>query len=231
VHGPFEHNTDNYKNIPTFESGKAMKIQTVISVLSGILFISAAVVAQSKPDETWTKQKVRTWFESKTWLGGLNLAPHTSVSQGEFAEQYRLHQSWWDSAFAFLKNQNLETIEKGKHPIDGDNVFATVTEDSTKDFEKTRWESHRKYADIQYVIKGEEKIGVRPVSGATVTQAYDEKTDVAHYSGSGKLFVARPGTFFIFFPPQAHRPNITTGGNHPDKKIVIKVRVTGYEQQ
>jgi YhcH/YjgK/YiaL family protein len=108
-------------------------------------------------------------------------------------------------------------------------VFASVTEDSTKDFHNTRWESHRKYADIQCVIRGEEEIGVYPVSKATVTQAYDEKGDVAHYSATGKQYLARPGTFFIFFPSDAHRPNITTGGNRVDKKIVIKVRITGYE--
>jgi biofilm protein TabA len=193
-----------------------------------LVLVATGLLAQTGSGDTWTKQKAKAWFEGKSWLKGLKLSPHKSVRQTEFAEQYHLHQAYWDSAFAFLKNQDLRSLAKGKYPIDGDNVFASITEDSTKDLENTRWESHRKYADIQYVIAGEERIGVCSVSKATVTQAYDEKSDVAHYAGNGTHYLARPGTFFIFFPPQAHRPNITTGGNRVDKKIVIKVRASGY---
>jgi YhcH/YjgK/YiaL family protein len=144
----------------------------------------------------------------------------------EFAKQYHLQRAFWDSAFAFLGRTDLAALPKGKYPIDGDNVFASVTEDSTKDFQRTSWESHQRYADIQYVIRGQELIGVSPLSRVRVTQPYDEKSDVAHYSGTGPLFPADPGTFFVFFPSDAHRPNITAGGNAVDKKIVVKVRMS-----
>jgi biofilm protein TabA len=207
------------------------KTMTIISTMVTLATIAAALVAQSDSRETWTKQKSKAWFEERRWLKGLSLIPHDSVDQVEFAQQYHLHQSLWDSAFAFLGRQGLKALPKGKYPIDGNNVFASVTEDSTKDFERTRWESHRKYADIQYVISGEEKIGICRVSDATVTQVYDEKGDVAHYSATGTLYLASSGTFFVFFPSDAHRPNITTGGNRVDKKIVIKVRVDGNESK
>jgi len=202
---------------------------TIISSLCAATLLMGILAAQSRSGEVWTKQKAKAWFEKEVWLHGLSLSPHPSINQVEFAQQYHLHPAWWDSAFAFLRSRDLETLPKGKYPIDGDNVFASITEDSTKDFQKTRWESHRKYADIQYVIRGRERIGVCPVSRATVTQAYNAQGDVAHYSAKGKTYLAHPGAFFIFFPPEAHRPNITTGGNPVDKKIVIKVRVTGYE--
>jgi YhcH/YjgK/YiaL family protein len=193
--------------------------------------IGAVLVAQSGSREIWTEQKAKAWFEERRWLKGLNLLPYETVDQVEFAQQYHLHQSLWDSAFAFLGRQDLKALPKGRYPIDGDNVFASVTKDSTKNFEKTRWESHRKYADIQYVINGEEKIGICRLSDATVTQVYDEKSDVAHYLATGTLYLANPGTFFIFFPSDVHRPNITPGGNRVDKKIVIKVRVDGNESK
>ena len=185
-------------------------------------FIEAS--AQQSPDE-WTKHKAKKWFKKKEWLGGLQLKPSSSLDVQEFARQYHNNKKYWDEAFAFLKNQDLNKIAKGKYPIDGDNVYASVTTDSTKDFDKTNWESHRKYIDLQYVINGEEKIGVYPVAKATVTKEYDEKRDAANYAAEGKLYTAMPGTFFIFFPSDAHRPNITPGGNKPDKKIVIKVKV------
>jgi YhcH/YjgK/YiaL family protein len=189
------------------------------------LFFSAMFInAGAQPVEKWTKHDAKKWFKKKEWLGGVQLKPHKSVDVQEFAKQYHYNKVYWDKAFAFLKNEDLTKLGKGKYAIDGDNVFASVTEDATKDLDKTNWESHRKYIDVQYVIQGEEKIGVMPVANAVVTKEYDEKKDAANYSGEGKIYAARPGTFFIFFPSDAHRPNITTGGNKPDKKIVIKVR-------
>jgi biofilm protein TabA len=159
----------------------------------------------------------------KPWTG-TGLTPHKLINRKEFARQYQANKALWDEAFAFLKGRRLDTLSKGKYPIDGDNVYATVTEDPTKDFDKTNWESHRKYIDLQCVITGEERMGVCPVAAATVTKEYDEKKDLANYSAEGKQYDVPAGTFVIFFPGDAHRPNITPGGNKPVKKIVIKVR-------
>ena len=201
-----------------------MKNKIVLTILS---FLAAAfmitVTAQSST-EMLSKHKAKKWVKKKEWAGGLKLNPHKSTNAQEFARQYQLNKTYWDKAFAFLRDQNLATIAKGKYVIDGDNVTASVTIDSSKDFEKTKWESHRKFIDLQYVIDGEELIGLYPMAKATVVKEYDEKKDVANYTADGKLYAATPGTFFLFFPSDAHRPNITPGGNKPVKKIVIKIR-------
>jgi biofilm protein TabA len=202
------------------------KISIISFVIFNFSFFFHDLLAQHlTPNQQLTKHQVNKWFKEKAWLNGLALTPHKSINKTEFARQYQLNKMYWDKAFAFLKAQNLQTIAKGKYPIDGDNVFATVTEDPSKDFEKTSWESHRKYIDLQCIITGDEKMGVWPVAKAIVTKEYDEKKDVANYSAEGKFYVGTPGTFFIFFPTDAHRPNITPGGNKSVKKIVIKVRV------
>lgn len=195
-------------------------------IFSAFIFIfSALVINATAQSETWSKHKAKKWFKKKEWLGGLQANPHKTINIREFARQYHLNQTYWDKAFAFIKNTDLNKIEKGKHPIDGDNVFASVTADSSKDYEKTNWESHRKYIDIQYIIAGEENMGVYPVSKATVTKEYDDKRDAANYNAPAKIYTGTPGTFFIFFPSDAHRPNITPGGNKVVKKLVIKVKV------
>lgn len=202
-----------------------MKKGIIFSILL-LTFYALAIktTAQINQPEIWSKHKTKKWFKQKEWLGGLQLNPHKTIDVLEFSRQYHLNKKYWDEAFAFLKNNDLEKIAKGKYPIDGENVFASVTADSSKNFEKTNWESHRKYIDLQYVINGEEMIGVFPVSKSTLTKEYEEKRDAANYNANGKLYSARPGTFFIFFPSDAHRPNITPGGNKVVKKIVIKVR-------
>jgi len=68
-------------------------------------------------------------------------------------------------------------------------------------------------------------MGKTPVAKATVTKPYDEQKDLANYSSEGIQYDVPSGSFMIFFPGDAHRPNITPGGNLPVKKIVIKVRV------
>lgn len=201
-----------------------MKKGLILSFLLAA-FSVVFVNAQSASDTTITKSKAEKWFKKKEWLNGAPLKPHKSINKVEFARQYRINKVYWDKAFAFLKEQNLQTIAKGKYPIDGDNVFASVTEDPTKDFDKTGWESHRRYIDLQCVLVGEEKMGKWPVAEVTeITKPYDEKKDVANYIAPGKFYVIPAGTFIIFFPGEAHRPNITPGGNKVVKKIVIKVR-------
>jgi biofilm protein TabA len=200
-----------------------MKKEFLLSFLL-VAFSFVFVNAQSA-DTTITKSKANKWFKKKEWLNGAPLKPHKSINKEEFARQYRINKVYWDKAFAFLKAQDLQTIAKGKYPIDGDNVFASVTEDPSKDFDKTNWESHRKYIDVQCVLVGEERMGKWPVAEVTsITKPYDEAKDVANYIAPGKFYNIPGGTFIIFFPGEAHRPNITPGGNKVVKKLVIKVR-------
>ncbi len=188
-----------------------------------LMLVFSGFCLPTEAQSTTSKKENEKWFKKQEWLGGLKLRPHSTVDVQEFARQYHAHKKYWDEAFAFLKNHDLTKLAPGKYPIDGENVYASVTEDPTKDYDKSKWESHRKYIDLQYVISGVEKIGVTPVANVKVTEPYNAQKDIAHYSGPGKLYIAKPGTFFIFFPGTAHRPNITTGGNTVDHKIVIKI--------
>jgi biofilm protein TabA len=114
----------------------------------------------------------------------------------------------------------------GKLAIDGDNAYAIVTEGPSKELDKAGWESHKKYIDLQYVIKGKERIDVVNIDKATVTKPYDEAKDNAVYTAEGTSYFAVPGTFYLFFPQDVHRPNIKVDGfDDVVKKLVIKIKV------
>ena len=165
------------------------------------------------------------WFKNREWApSGLTLQVHPSTDKAEFARQYAKNKALWDKAFLFLKESDLEKMAPGRYPIDSNDVYMTVTEGPNKEFDKTGWESHRKYIDLQYIARGKEKIGVAPVPQATVTKPYDEAKDVANYSAEGQYYVAEPGTFFLFFPQNAHRPSIQVDGYNTVKKVVIKIK-------
>jgi biofilm protein TabA len=187
-----------------------MKQLSIFFIIVLLSFISINVMAQTIPGA----------------LTSQTLKPHETINKAEFARQNQLKKTYWDEAFAFLKNHDLDTITVGKYVIDGDNVYAIITENPTKDLDSTKWESHRNYIDLQSVIQGEEKIGIASTGKLTVTMPYNASKDLINYSGEGKFYIAKPGTFFLFFPNDAHRPNVTTNNNKPDKKIVIKIRYT-----
>ncbi|MEO5995549.1 MAG: YhcH/YjgK/YiaL family protein [Chitinophagaceae bacterium] len=167
------------------------------------------------------------WFKTETWKNGLELNADPSTDVAEFYRQYHANKTLWDQAFAFLKDQDLETIKPGKYPIDGEDVFASVSEQFNFELDKTTWESHRKYNDIQYVIKGGETIGITDPSTATVTVDYNEMQDITFYNAEGTLHSFQPGVFFIFFPQNLHRPCIKAGAADTVKKIVLKIRTAG----
>ena len=191
--------------------------------LLAFLFVFSGLFMNLSAQSKWTAHKAKKWFNKKEWLNGVAITPHDVIDKTEFARQYHAHKDYWDKAFAFIKEHDLKTMAPGKYVIDGTNVYATITEDPSKDYDKTQWESHRNYIDLQYVITGEEKMGKYPFAQLTVTKPYDDTKDLANYSGEGKIYTVPAGTFMIFFPANAHRPNITPGGNKVIKKIVIKV--------
>ena len=157
--------------------------------------------AAQTPAEESTMHNAKKWFAKKEWLGGLQLKPHRTINKSEFARQYHANKVYWDKAFAFLKEHDLQTLTNGRIPIDSDNVFAIVTGNPTKDYDSTQWESHRNYIDLHYVISGEEKIGVYPITKLTVTRPYDASKDIANYSGEGKYIAPSRESFLFSFPP------------------------------
>lgn len=176
-------------------------------------------------EEIWTDEEVAVWFEKGEWLNGAQITPHSSINKREFAVQYRKCRAWWDAAFTFLRETDLAATPPGQYEIDGENVFAIIAENPKKDFEETRWESHRRYQDIQMVITGAEKMGIAEISTLAPTQDYDAETDLIFYTGEGgNIYTAKPNTFFIFFPQDGHRPDIKVEGIDTDKKIVVKVK-------
>jgi len=201
------------------------KTSSMKKTLFYFAFLFTVISLSASAQSSWTKEKAAAWFQSKSWLNGAAVKPHPSINQQIFAEQYHKNKADWDKAFAFFREHDLKTLADGTYPIDGKKVFASVSEYVPKSFDSSQWESHRQYIDLQCMISGEEKIGKAPVPSLKVTQPYSEEKDIAHYSGPGKYYLAEPYTFFLFFPGEAHRPNINPGKTYKQvKKIVIKIQ-------
>ena len=126
--------------------------------------------------------------------------------------------------FAFLRNTDLDAIPSGKHDIEGDTIFALVQEYQTKPLNECKLESHKKYIDIQYVIRGEEFMGVTTKKNQLVLEQ-DENKDYIFYEGTTSLVRVSKGMFTIFFPDDLHQPCVQTESAAEVKKVVIKVLI------
>lgn len=189
-----------------------------------LISLAGSMIQNTLQAQSSTSKTATDWVNGRKWANGLTLKPHETVNNAEFEKQYKAHQTWWDKGFAYLKETDLAALKPGKYLIDDENVFATVTEGPTKDTSQTRWESHKIYLDIHYVISGKEMLGIAPFSSATPVTDFDPVKDIGFYKAKGKYYPSREGTFFIIFPPEAHCGGNKVEGYDTVKKIVIKIR-------
>ncbi len=135
---------------------------------------------------------------------------HYAVLNGGFAK-----------AFEFLRRSDLAELPAGKHPIDGDRVFAIIVRAGGVGREKARLEIHKKYIDIQFCISGADEIGWKPTDCCGGAEGFDENKDLGFFTDEPEAWTAvAPGRFAILFPADAHAP---LGGTMPVHKVVVKV--------
>lgn len=174
----------------------------------------------------WSDKQVNLWFDKGEWLNGWKATPDASINRREFANSYFAHKERWDKAFIYLRDNKLQDLEVKKHEIDGENLFASVMEYNSKNEADARYEAHKKYIDIQYVLTGKELMGITPITDLKeMLQPYNDSTDIQFFTVNNITNrKAEPGTFFLFFPSDAHRPGLKDGESIPVKKIVVKVK-------
>jgi len=128
-------------------------------------------------------------------------------------------------ALDYLATARLAELPPGKQTIDGDHLFALVNDYCTQPQEKCRFEAHRRYADIQLMVRGVERIGVAQATALTVDEPYAADRDIAFFHGQGDLVTLDEGTFAIFFPHDAHQPGIAVAESLAVRKVVMKVEL------
>lgn len=128
-------------------------------------------------------------------------------------------------ALKYLENNDLSDFENGKYEIKGDEIFVIIQDYNTKPLSEGKFEAHKKYIDIQYIIKGSEKMGYTYVNNLQSAYEYDETKDIVFFEGNGDFVTVDEGFFTIFYPQDAHMPGIQSKKSEYVKKAVIKIRV------
>jgi YhcH/YjgK/YiaL family protein len=129
-------------------------------------------------------------------------------------------------AVDFLGRRDLMSLSDGREEIDGERVFALVQRYETARVDEPRFECHRKYIDVQFMVSGEEVIGWAPAGNMTVTEAYDAGKDICFGTvAEGQWVPVRleAGQLMVLRPEDAHAPKGAAGGPSKVMKIVVKV--------
>ena len=141
------------------------------------------------------------------------------------AENYFSLHPRLSAGLRWLKSANLAAIQTGRIELDGTALFVLVSEIETKPRETARWEVHRRYFDIQYLVRGEELIGYAALDHCRLG-VYDEAKDMQELlHAPGDFLTLRPQTFMILAPQDVHAPGLAPGLPGPAKKAIVKALV------
>lgn len=122
----------------------------------------------------------------------------------------------------FLNNNDLNTLEEGKHLIKGDALFVNITTAKGKTAEDAVMETHKKMIDIQIPLSVAETYGYTPLCHLPDAE-YNEVKDITKMPGlkAETLVTCQPGMFAVFFPQDGHAPCISA--DTEIKKAIFKV--------
>ena len=129
----------------------------------------------------------------------------------------------FEAVAEFLKNNDLAAMEEGSYDV-CPGVKCNVSE-----YEPyaagDKWEVHRKYADLQIVVSGDEKMDCASTLDGVGVGPYSDEDDFLFIDSCGEgmtSIYALPGTFAYFAPHDAHRPGLRWKAEKV-KKAVFKI--------
>ncbi|MBQ9806737.1 MAG: YhcH/YjgK/YiaL family protein [Clostridia bacterium] len=132
------------------------------------------------------------------------------------------------AAFAFLEKATREDLPVGRYELEGSDLFAMVQEYETNPPDHVRFEGHRRYIDIQYLMRGVEVIEVTDLSVAEAEGMYSDEKDACFFKDHAEPVraILHAGEYGVFLPHDIHKPGMALGTiPAPVKKIVVKIKI------
>ena len=135
----------------------------------------------------------------------------------------------FETAVRWLQETDPEALEPGRTDIDGEKVYAVVSENRLESKEPV-FEVHRRYADIQIILRGRE--GFR--YGRKGKELSGKPENDVWFCEADRLvpFELEEGGVTVFLPGEAHAPGLypekdrrplSPAAPVPDRKLVVKV--------
>lgn len=141
----------------------------------------------------------------------------------ENISEYSFLDEQLQKCFKYVKENDILSYEKGKHEIEGDNLFVNIVEYTTTEKENRFWEAHRQYLDVHIMLDGEEQIDVNFISNMKQKE-FEPENDFLPLEGTSNSHVTlRKHDFVIFYPNDGHMTAIKVNEPKAIKKAIFKV--------
>jgi YhcH/YjgK/YiaL family protein len=146
------------------------------------------------------------------------------LDQLQNCKRYVAVHPGFKTAFEFLNRHDLADLAAGRHPIDGEKLYALVMRENGKGKNIAKLETHQLFIDVQFTVTGIDYIGWKPaVECTSEADGYNSEKDIAFFKDRPETWLSVPkDTFAVFFPEDGHAP---LGGTGPIHKVVVKVPV------
>jgi|GEM_PF-433895 len=209
-----------------------MKQLKFLSCLFSLMLIGILVSCSTEQEKTNTEEIVQekvedtiVKIENGKIMSAFSALPDASINMETATAHFAKFPERWNTVFKYLIDSDLTTLPVGRQDL-SDDVFVIVSDYDTKSLEEGRFESHKQYIDLQYVVSGEEVIGLTNDTTITIETPYSEADDIMFYDfDGGQLLPALPSNYFIFFPEDKHKPGLSPqDGKKQVRKIVFKVK-------
>lgn len=137
-------------------------------------------------------------------------------------EKYVSLNPLFEEVVKFIKENDLNKLEAGKHFIKDKDLFVNITTAHGKTADEAVLETHKNMLDIQIPLDNNETYGYLPLADLPEAE-YNAEKDVTKYPGAKvETYVnCKPGEFAIFWPQDGHQPCIGEGDIH---KAIFKVK-------
>jgi len=114
--------------------------------------------------------------------------------------------------------------ESVKVAVDGDKLFAIDQKYRTKPVNSAKFEAHRHYIDLQYVVEGIEIIRNSCLIDCRPQGEYDSENDVQFFTSEFfSSITLKAGMVCILYPEDVHAPGLAYDSPGSVIKSVVKV--------
>lgn len=127
----------------------------------------------------------------------------------------------------FIQRAETEDLAEGKYELLGNDLFAMIQVYETKAKKQGKYEAHKAYIDIQYMLHGQERMYVANVERLRLIEDRTPVEDVMLFEQTEEDMdiLVRVGCFALFYPQDAHLPCCMEQTGKQVKKIVFKWKV------
>lgn len=146
------------------------------------------------------------------------------VTQLNQIKQYENAHPRFKKAFEALCELAEKNVADGKYEIDGKNIFAIVSTLTTKPTNESKFEMHKDYIDIQFILEGSEIMGHETTDKLVAIGEYTPDAQLFKINKEFDKIKLSSGELAIFFAEEAHAPSIAVNELEATvKKIIVKV--------